>query len=308
MPQTTLRREIHFTGTGLHTGKTVCTVLRPAAADTGIVFHVTNGEQREDIFLSPMAVCSTGLATTLSKNGVRVSTVEHLLGTLRGLGVDNVHVDVNGVEIPIMDGSAQEFADGITRAGIIGLKAPRRFFRLTDTVEFTMGGKSIKAEPYCGFAVDYRIDFPHPVISRQQRFVSITPTTFAQVASSRTFGFLKDVQALQAHGLALGGSLDNAIVLDEKGVLNESGLRSPDEFVRHKILDFVGDLGVFSHPIQGRFTVSCSGHEVNNAFARHLMGHGLLRLETEGQTTRAFKPKNMFLPESPRQPAEAMLG
>ena len=308
MPQTTLRREIRFTGTGLHTGKSVCTVLRPASADTGIVFHVTNGDRHEDILLSPSAVSSTGLATTLSKNGVRVSTVEHLLGALRGMGIDNVHVDVDGIEIPIMDGSAQEFVAEIKLAGVVEQKAPRRFLRLADTVEFALDGKSIKAEPYRGFAVDYLIDFPHPVISRQQRFVSVTPASFAQVASSRTFGFLKDVQALQAHGLALGGSLDNAIVLDEKGVLNEGGLRSPDEFVRHKILDFVGDLGVFAHPIQGRFTVSCSGHEVNNAFARHLQDNGLLRLETEALASRAFKPQGMFLPESHRQPVEAMIG
>ena len=308
MPQTTLRKEIPFTGTGLHTGKTVCTVLRPAPADTGIVFHVTNGDRHEDIHLSPSAVSSTGLATTLSKNGVRVSTVEHLLGALRGMGIDNVHVDVDGIEIPIMDGSAQEFVAGIRLAGVVEQQAPRRFLRLTDPVEFSLDGKSIKAVPYCGFAVDYLIDFPHPAISRQQRFVAITPTTFAQVASSRTFGFLKDVQKLQSLGLALGGSLNNAIVLDETGVLNESGLRTPDEFVRHKILDFVGDLGVFAHPVQARFTVSCSGHEVNNAFARHLLENDLLKLESEGHVSRAFKPRNLFLPEPPRQAAEAMIG
>lgn len=270
MQQTTIFKRISCTGVGLHSGKAVRLVLRPAPEDTGIVFHVSTAQGKKDIFPTPEAVVATGLATTLGRDGVTVSTVEHLLAALRGLGIDNINIDVEGGEIPILDGSAAPFAMLLREAGIRTQSRARKVYRIRKTAAFEQDGKLIRAEPYAGFHVDYTIDFPHPAIGRQHMSLEVTPRTFAKVAKARTFGFLRDVEALQANGLALGGNLENAVVLDERGVLNQEGLRYADEFVRHKLLDFIGDMAMLPLPLQGRFTVACSGHALNNRFLRHV--------------------------------------
>ncbi|MDL2266896.1 UDP-3-O-acyl-N-acetylglucosamine deacetylase [Desulfovibrio sp. OttesenSCG-928-G15] len=270
MLQTTIKRRIECEGIGLHGGKMVRLVLRPAAEDTGIVFHVPGPHGVVDIFPTPDAVIATGLATTLGRGNASVSTVEHLLAALRGLGIDNVHVEAKGGEIPIMDGSAEPFVSLLQEAGIRYQQRYRRVLRIARTVHFAEEGKSIVARPYDGFRVDCVIDFPHPSIGRQRMVLDVTPSSFARIAAARTFGFARDVQMLQERGLALGGSLDNAIALSDTGVLNEEGLRYADEFVRHKLLDFVGDMSMLPLPLQGSFVVHCSGHALNNRFLRHV--------------------------------------
>lgn len=279
MLQTTIKRRIECEGTGLHSGKTVRLVLRPAAEDTGIVFHVPGRHGTIDIFPVPEAVVATGLATTLGRNGAFVSTVEHLLAALRGLGVDNVHVEAYGGEIPIMDGSAAPFVEMIQEAGLRCQHRFRKVLRIARPARYEEGGKSIVARPYRGFHVDCLIDFPHPAIGRQRMALDVTPESFAEVASSRTFGFLRDAENMQKRGLALGGSLENAIVLGDDSVLNEEGLRFADEFVRHKLLDFVGDMSMLPLPLQGSFTVHCSGHALNNCFLRHITENAAQYLE-----------------------------
>ena len=281
MQQTTLKNTIHFSGTGLHSGKTVSCTLRPAPENTGIVFHIRSAQGLTSILPSPDAVSATSLATTLSGNGVHVSTVEHLLGALRGLGVDNVHIDVDGSEIPVLDGSAAAYVEKILETGLVRQCAERKVFKLNAPVTLHDGEKTVRAVPHDGLVIDYTIDFPHPAIGRQHMRIAITPESFARVAKARTFGFLRDVEAMRAHGLALGGSLENAIVLDEHGVMNEEGLRYADEFVRHKILDFIGDMAVLPLPLKGHFTVHCSGHALNNKFARYVLENAMVQEETD---------------------------
>ena len=300
MLQTTIRQRIQCTGVGLHSGKKVKLTMRPAAEDTGIVFHVTTPMGKRDIRPSADAVIATGLATTLGKDGVAVSTVEHLLAALRGLSIDNIHIDVEGGEIPILDGSAAPFVMLLSEAGTHSQSAPRKVYRIKKSARFGQGDKFIKAEPYDGFYVDYTISFPHPSIGVQRRILDLTPQNFSQVAKARTFGFLQDVEMLKSRGLALGGSLDNAIVLDERGVVNEEGLRCPDEFVRHKLLDFIGDMAMLPLPLQGRFTVSCSGHGLNNEFLRHITASESLYLETVRLTGEPRQP----LRQPARRPVE----
>lgn len=310
MQQTTITKRIQCTGVGLHSGKKVKLTLRPAAEDTGIVFHVHTPQGKRDITPAPDAVIATGLATTLGRDGVAVSTVEHLLAALRGLCIDNIHIDVEGGEIPIMDGSAAPFVLLLSEAGIHTQSKPRTVLRIKKTASFEHNGKSIKAEPYDGFYVDYTIDFPHPSIGRQHMTLDVTPKTFAKVAKARTFGFLRDVEMLKERGLALGGSLDNAVVLDERGVLNKEGLRHSDEFVRHKLLDFIGDMAMLPLPLQGRFTVSCSGHALNNEFLRHIAGAGSLYLETVklGEEYQGPAPLPLRHPVEAPLPAHAFAG
>ena len=270
MQQRTISRPVSCVGVGLHSGKKASFVLRPAAEDAGFVFHALTDGGKRTIIPSPEAVLATGLATTIGAEGATVSTVEHLLATLRGLGVDNLHIDVEGGEIPILYGSAAPFADLLAKAGINVQTKARKVLRIKKNVEFCQDGKSIRAEPYDGFFVDCAIDFPHPCIGRQRIRLNLTPRSFTRVAGARTFGFLRDVVSLKERGLVLGGGLDNAVVLDECGVVNEEGLRCDDEFVRHKSLDFIGDMAVLPFPLQGRFTVSCPGHALNNRFLRHI--------------------------------------
>jgi UDP-3-O-[3-hydroxymyristoyl] N-acetylglucosamine deacetylase len=280
MRQTTIARRIQCSGIGLHSGKKATLTLRPASEETGIVFHVASPTGKKTIRPCADSVIATGLATTLGQNGASVSTVEHLLAALRGLAIDNVHVDVDGGEIPIMDGSAAPFAMLLAEAGTYEQNAPRKVYRIMQSIRYGREDKFISAEPYNGFSVDCAIVFPHPCIGAQRKKLDLTPRSFLQVAKARTFGFLQDVDMLKARGLALGGSLDNAVVLDERGVLNEEGLRYPDEFVRHKLLDFIGDMAMLPLPLQGRFTIYCSGHSLNNDFLRHISRPGSCCLET----------------------------
>jgi UDP-3-O-[3-hydroxymyristoyl] N-acetylglucosamine deacetylase len=291
---------VRCTGIGLHSGKQVELVLRPAAEDTGILFSLRNGSGSTFLTPAPSLVVDTGLATVLGNGRETVATVEHLLATVSGMGIDNIHIEVTGKELPIMDGSAASFVYLLKQAGVRKLSKPRQVLAIKKNVEFEQDGKFIKAFPHNGFHIDYTIEFAHPLIGTQRMELEITPDNFAkEVAKARTFGFLKEVDYLHANGLALGGTLDNAVVLDEYGVLNAEGLRFKDEFVRHKMLDFIGDMAVLGAPVQGRFEVFASGHAMNNAFLRHLDEQRDLYLEprvlalpkTEGKVARAGRPE-----------------
>jgi len=282
MLQTTIQKTVRCTGIGLHSGKQVELVLRPAAEDTGILFSLHNGSGSTFLTPAPSLVVETGLATVLGDGRETVATVEHLLATVSGMGIDNIHIEVTGKELPIMDGSAASFVYLLKQAGICKLGKARQVLAVKKNVEFEQDGKFIKARPHNGFSVDYTIEFAHPLIGTQRMELEITPENFiSEVAKARTFGFLKEVDYLHANGLALGGSLDNAIVLDEYGVLNAEGLRFKDEFVRHKLLDFIGDMAVLGAPLQGHFEVFASGHAMNNAFLRHLDENRELYLEAK---------------------------
>ncbi len=271
MLQTTIHKTVRCKGIGLHSGKQVEIVLRPAVEDTGILFSLHTGVGSSFITPNPDLVVATGLATTLGNGKDSVSTVEHLLAAVRGMNIDNVHIEVRGNELPIMDGSAGPFVYLIRQAEVRELSKPRKVMAITKSINFEQDGKYIRAYPHDGFAVDYTIEFDHPQIGRQNLSLEITPEVFGdELAKARTFGFLKEVEYLHANGLALGGSLDNAVVLDDYGILNEDGLRFVDEFVRHKILDFIGDMAVMEMPLQGRFEIFASGHALNNSFLRYL--------------------------------------
>lgn len=271
MLQTTIHNTVRCKGIGLHSGKQVEIVLRPAVEDTGILFSLHTGAGSSFITPNPDLVVATGLATTLGNGQDSVSTVEHLLAAIRGMGIDNIHVEVRGNELPIMDGSAGPFVYLLRQAGVRDLSKSRKVMAVTKAINFEQDGKYVRAFPHNGFVVDYTIDFEHPQIGKQNLSLEITPEVFTEkLAKARTFGFLKEVEYLHANGLALGGSLDNAVVLDDYGILNDGGLRFADEFVRHKILDFVGDMAVLEKPLQGRFEVYASGHALNNSFLRYL--------------------------------------
>lgn len=295
MNQTTIQRDITCSGIGLHSGNRVYLALRPAAANTGIVFDIHTSDAKNTIRRvspTPGAVMTTALATTLGANGVSVSTVEHLLASVLGLGIDNLIISVEGGEIPIMDGSAAAFVELFQKAGIRRLPVSRKVMRVSRPVELRSGEKSIRAVPYAGLRVDYTIDFPHPSIGRQHMVMEVTPSTFARVAEARTFGFLKDVEYLHSHGLARGGSLENVVVLDDSGVVNPEGLRFTDEFVRHKILDFIGDMAMLGLPLQGSFEVRCSGHQLNNELLRKLeTERALQKIDLAHEEARARKPR-----------------
>ena len=232
--------------------------------------------------------------------------MEHLLAALRGMGVDNVRVDLEGNEVPIMDGSAASFVYLLRMAGIEELSAPRRVLALTKPVEYVREGKYIKARPYNGFKVDYTIDFSHPLIGQQSMSFTLTGERFAEkLAKARTFGFLKEVEYLHQNGLALGGSLENAVVLDEFGVLNEDGLRFEDEFVRHKVLDFIGDMAVSEYPLFGHFEVFASGHGLNNEFLRYLTENADEYLE---KMTLGSRRSVSHRPQCDRGPCSAASG
>ncbi|MBU4276229.1 MAG: UDP-3-O-acyl-N-acetylglucosamine deacetylase [Proteobacteria bacterium] len=270
--QRTLMRPVSCTGIGLHSGRTVNLCLRPAETDTGVMF------KRSDLPASPLIpadvnhVVSTDLSTTVGMDGVTISTVEHLLSALSGLGVDNVLVEVDAPEIPIMDGSAAPFVFLMRGAGFTSQGKPRQYYRVKREVEVSENGKSIKVSPNKKLKVDFTIEFEHPLIHRQKMgFVLDERGYDKEISRARTFGFLRDMRYLHENGLALGGSLDNAVVLDNYQVLNEDGLRFPDEFVRHKVLDFIGDLAMVGRPIVGAFTAHKSGHALNNRLFRKFL-------------------------------------
>jgi len=272
--QRTLKSAARTTGVGLHTGARVDLVLRPAAPDTGIVFHRTDLSPPVAIPASASQVGDTRLSSTLREGAATVSTVEHLMSALAGLGIDNLHVDVAGPEIPIMDGSAAPFVFLLQGAGIVEQAAPKRYLRVVAPVEARDGDKWARFEPHDGFRLDFTIDFPHPVFGSENRHVVIDFAEHSyvkEVSRARTFGFMQDVEAMRAAGLGLGGSLQNAVVLDEVRVLNSEGLRYDNEFVRHKVLDAIGDLYLLGHPLIGQYTAYKSGHALNNALARALL-------------------------------------
>lgn len=258
----------------MHTGEKVYLTLRPAAPNTGIVFRRIDLEKVVEIKADPYAVKDTRLSSCLEKDSARVQTVEHLMSALAGLGIDNVYVDLSAGEVPIMDGSASPFVFLIQSAGIEEQAAAKKFIRILKPVEVKSDDKWVKFEPYHGFRVDFSIDFKHPVFADRNRrvLVDFEETSFVkEVSRARTFGFMQDVETLRSQGLALGGSLDNAIVMDEYRVLNSDGLRYEDEFVKHKALDAIGDLYLLGRPLIGAFTAFKSGHALNNQLLRSLL-------------------------------------
>ncbi len=272
--QRTLKNVISATGVGLHTGEKVYMTLRPAPANTGIVFRRVDLPQVVDIKADPYAVGDTRLASCLEKDGASVGTVEHLMSALAGLGIDNAFVDLSAPEVPIMDGSAGPFVFLLQSAGVEEQNAAKRFIRILKTIEVCHGDKWVKLEPFNGFKLDLGIEFNHPVFddSRQTVSFDFASTSYVkEVSRARTFGFMQDVEAMRSQGLAMGGSLDNAIVMDEYRILNSDGLRYDDEFVKHKALDAIGDLYLLGHPIIGAFSGFKSGHALNNQLLRALL-------------------------------------
>lgn len=274
--QRTLKNVIRATGIGLHTGEKIYLTLRPAAPDTGIVFRRTDLDDVVEIKATPHNVTETTLSTTLSHEGVKVSTVEHLLSAIAGLGIDNAYIDLTAAEVPIMDGSASPFVFLIQSAGLVEQAKPKKFIRILKPVVVEQEGKWARFDPFEGFKVAFNIDFDHPIFkaSSQSAEIDFSTTSFLkEVSRARTFGFIRDLEALREKNLALGGSLDNAIVVDDYRILNEDGLRYQDEFVKHKILDAIGDLYLLGHSLIGGFTGYKSGHALNNALLRELLLH-----------------------------------
>ena len=269
--QRTLKSLIRASGVGLHTGQKVRIALRPAPPDTGVVFRRVDLASPVDIPARATLVGEARLASTLVKDGVKIHTVEHLMSALSGLGVDNAFIDIDAPELPIMDGSASPFVLLLQQAGIEEQAVPKRFLRVKKTVEVREGDKWARLEPYQGFKLSFSIDFRHPVIERSKQSVTVDfahTSYLKEIARARTFGFMQEVEDLKGSGLALGGGLDNAVVLDENGVLNSEGLRFADEFIRHKLLDAIGDLYLLGRPLLGAFTAHKSGHALNNRLAR----------------------------------------
>ena len=274
LQQRTLKESIRATGIGLHGGEKVYMTLRPAPANTGIVFRRIDLDTPVDVPADALNVTQTTLGTTLEAEGVKVATVEHLLSAMAGLGIDNAFVDLTAAEVPIMDGSAAPFVFLLQSAGIEELNAPKKFIRVCKPVEVRDGDKWARLTPYNGFKVNFEIDFDHPVLRKHRQTASLDFSTTAflkEISRARTFGFLRDLETLRERDLTLGGSLDNAIVMDEYRVLNEDGLRFRDEFVRHKILDAVGDLYLLGCCLIGEFTGFKSGHYLNNCLLRAVL-------------------------------------
>ncbi len=272
--QRTLKNSIRATGVGLHSGKKVLMTLRPALADTGIVFRRTDLQNGEDIPARADNVGETALGTTLVKGDSKVSTVEHLLSAFAGLGIDNAIVELSASEVPIMDGSAGPFVFLLQSAGIEEQRAPKRFVRVKQHIRVEDGDKWAEFRPFDGFKVNFEIEFNHPVFKRRAQKASMdfsTTSFLKEVSRARTFGFMRDLETMRSRNLALGGNLDNAIVLDDFRVLNEDGLRYEDEFVKHKILDAIGDLYLLGHSLIGEFSGHKSGHALNNKLLRMLI-------------------------------------
>ena len=265
--QRTLKNVIRATGVGLHTGEKVYLTLRPAAVNTGVVFRRVDLDPVVELYAKPERVGDTRLSTALQEGDVSVSTVEHLMSALAGLGIDNVYVELTSPEVPIMDGSAAPFVFLIQSAGVIEQSTPKEFIRVTKPIRIEEGDKWAQFDPFEGFKVSFAIDFDHPIFAKspQQATVDFSTTSFVkEVSRARTFGFMHEVEALREAGLALGGSHDNAIVMDSYTILNDDGLRYEDEFVKHKILDAIGDLYLLGHPLIGAFSAYKSGHALNN--------------------------------------------
>lgn len=274
--QRTLKNVIRATGVGLHTGEKVYLTLRPAPADAGIIFRRVDLEPPVEVRAKAENVGDTTLSSTLADGDVRISTVEHLLSALAGLGIDNAYVDLSAAEVPIMDGSAGPFVFLIQSAGIVEQDAPKRFIRIKKAVRVEEGDKWVQFEPFNGFKVSLSIDFDHPAFTGRSQVAEIdfSTTSFVkEVSRARTFGFMSQLESLRARNLALGGSLDNAIVVDDYRILNEDGLRYDDEFVKHKVLDAIGDLYLLGHSLIGAFSGHKSGHAMNNQLLRTLLAN-----------------------------------
>jgi UDP-3-O-[3-hydroxymyristoyl] N-acetylglucosamine deacetylase len=274
--QRTLKNSIKATGVGLHTGDKVLLTLRPAAANTGIVFRRIDLDTPVEIEAIAANVGDTSLSTTLVKGDVRVSTVEHLLSAFAGLGVDNAYVDVSAPEVPIMDGSAAPFVFLIQSAGIVEQNVAKRFVRILQPIEVNDGDKKAALTPFDGFKMSFGIDFDHPAFIDRPKtaVIDFSSTSFVrEVSRARTFGFLNEIEMLRENNLALGGSLDNAVVVDDYRVMNDDGLRYDDEFVKHKILDAVGDLYLLGHSLIGAFHGFKSGHALNNQLLHALLAN-----------------------------------
>ena len=272
--QRTLKNSIRATGVGLHTGTKIFMTLKPGAPDSGIVFRRVDLPVPADVRARAENVGDTMLGTTLIDGEARVSTVEHLLSAFAGLGIDNALVEVSAPEVPIMDGSAGPFVFLLQSVGITEQAVPKRFVRVKKSVEVRDGDKWARFDPYDGFKVNFEIEFNHPIFKLHSQKASMdfsTTTYLKEVSRARTFGFMRDLESMRAHNLALGGNLDNAIVLDETRMLNEDGLRYEDEFVKHKILDAIGDLYLLGHSLIGEFAGFKSGHGLNNRLLRTLL-------------------------------------
>ncbi|NZA28368.1 UDP-3-O-acyl-N-acetylglucosamine deacetylase [Luteimonas sp. SJ-92] len=272
--QRTIKNVIRATGVGLHSGEKVYLTLRPAPVDSGIVFRRVDLDPVVEIPARADLVTETMLCTGLTRDAGKVMTVEHLMSALAGLGIDNLHVELSAAEVPIMDGSSGPFVFLLQSAGIVLQEAPKRFIRIKRTIEVRDGDKVARFEPYDGFRLGFTIEFDHPAIPTAQSRAVVDFSTEAyirEVSRARTFGFMRDLEFMRDRNLGLGGSMDNAIVLDEFRVLNEDGLRYANEFVRHKILDAIGDLYLAGHAILGAYEGHKSGHALNNKLARALM-------------------------------------
>jgi UDP-3-O-[3-hydroxymyristoyl] N-acetylglucosamine deacetylase len=272
--QRTLKNVIRATGVGLHTGEKVYLTLRPAPVDTGVVFRRIDLDVPVEVPAIADNVGDTRLSTSLEKDGVKISTVEHLMSAFAGLGIDNAYVDLTAPEVPIMDGSAGPFVFLLQSAGIQEQSSAKKYIRIKKKLRLEDGDKWAQFQPLDGFKVSFTIDFDHPVIKNavQVATVDFSTTSFVkEVSRARTFGFMHDLEALRNAGLARGGSLDNAIVMDNYHILNEDGLRYEDEFVKHKVLDAIGDLYLLGHPLIGEFSAHKSGHELNNRLLRKLI-------------------------------------
>ena len=271
MKQRTLKQPIEVIGVGLHSGQNVTLILEPAAIDSGIHFLRTDIANAPLIAADAFLVTDTVMSSNLVVDGVKIGTVEHLLSALSGLGIDNLLIKVSDAEIPIMDGSAENYVQLILKAGIEEQSAPKKFMRILKTVRVEEGDKSAQLEPYSGFCLDFEIEFEHPGIlkdTQHYQFEFSTKSYIENVGNARTFGFMRDIEHLQKNNLALGGSLDNAIVLDDDGIMNKEGLRHKEEFVRHKILDAIGDLYLAKYSLIGKFSAYKSGHALNNKLIR----------------------------------------
>lgn len=273
MKQRTLKTAIRATGVGLHTGRKVFMTLRPAAENTGIVFRRVDLDPPVSIKADAFNVGETMLGTTLVQGGVKVATIEHLMAALSGLGVDNAYVDLSAAEVPIMDGSAAPFVFLLQSAGIAEQNAAKKFIRVRKTVRVEEGDKSAEIKPFPGLKINFHIEFDHPVFRRHSQAATVDFSTTAflkEISRARTFGFARDIEMLRTRQLTLGGSMDNAIVLDDFRILNEDGLRFEDEFVKHKILDAVGDIYLLGHCLVGELSLVKSGHALNNKLLRAL--------------------------------------
>ena len=277
LKQRTLKNSIRATGIGLHTGRKVYMTLRPAAENTGIVFRRVDLDPPVDVPADARIVGETMLGTTLIQGDAKVSTVEHLMAALAGLGIDNLYVDLSAPEVPIMDGSSAPFVFLLQSAGMAEQNAAKKFIRVTNKVRVEEDDKWAQFNPHEGFKVNFKIDFDHPVFKQHtlESTIDFSTTSFLkEISRARTFGFLRDIEAMRSRRLALGGNIDNAIVLDDFRVLNEDGLRYEDEFVRHKILDAIGDLYLLGHSLIGEFVGYKSGHDLNNRLLRELLKSG----------------------------------